>query len=115
MTTPIRCSMCNGDLHAAGSPGACRYDHLPEEAHRAKWVDRSVVLDTPEQINTFALSVAARAARMKADGGMQLTSRMPSLKRLCATWGIEAKTWKQAADKLEELLAAQKREMGIGS
>jgi hypothetical protein len=113
MTTPIRCSYCNGDLQAAGGTGACKNDHLPEEQHRALWTDRSVVLDTPEQINTYALMITARAARAKADGGMQLTSRMPSLKRLCANWNIEARTWKQAADKLEELLAAQKREMGI--
>lgn len=87
---------------------------MSNKKYEVNYRDRPVILDTPEQINTYALAVAAKAARMKADHGMQLTSRMPTMKRLAQQYGIEGvRTWAQLADRLEELLAAQKREMGI--
>lgn len=113
MTDPCNCPMSVRERMGAMS-ATQRGEHHSVVCPMYMKGPGAAILDTPEQIDTFALALTARAARMKANGGLQLTSRLPSLKQVCRRWGIEAGTWSQAADKLQALLAAQERELGKG-
>ena len=72
-------------------------------------MDKTVTLDTPEQINAFRLLTIRQGLKAEMVG-MRLTSRAPScLSIVKREFGIKART---AADALP-LFEARLREMGV--
>lgn len=66
----------------------------------------AAILDRPEQIAAFRLSMVIRALDMEVNTGMKLTSRMPRLKDIKAQYGVSGGTKAKVLGELRKLQEA---------
>lgn len=65
------------------------------------------ILTGPAQTLPFREKMILMAVQRKAETGMSLARNMPSLAQLRASYGITARTWKQAAEQMPAAITAR--------